>query len=227
MRCTPCQKRRIESVISTLRKKNLDAQRKRVRGIIAAARQLDAITYERHKDDGRLYVKTFLISDRRNRNGWRASWNSIKKHHKSFIGKPGIEYMKCGDTGCSLDHTAGPSYEESEHMQERYRVSTIVDTVLDESNHTAYAIHRIESDDFADKILRNEIRYLSPSIWPDRERTTMQLTDNDEWHIDTTGWRGLHDAWVHSPAYGHDARVIDKCAGESASCITELRNSLS
>lgn len=202
MGCTPCQQNRIKNIIGKVR-------------------QLKAVDY--YKKDNILYVKTFLINDTRNNNGWRASWDSIKKNAKTFIGKPGIEYTKCGKHGCVLDHTEGETYDESIHIQEKYRVSTIVDVVLDESTHTAYVIHKIENEEFAKKIESKEIRYLSPSIWPNREKTTMTLTDRDEWYIDTTDWDGLHDAWVDQPAFGHDARVVGECRGDD-SCIAKLRD---
>ena len=213
-KCTPCEKVRIEKIIAKLK-------------------QLHAVEY--FTDDGHdnyddnnnaLYIKTFLISDKRNNNGWRADWASIKKNIKSFVGKPGIEYKKCGIHGCMLDHTDGHSYDNNIHIQEKYRVSTIVNTILDEATHTAYAIHKIEDDTFAEKIRREEIQYLSPAIWPNKEKTTMHLTDDDEWYIDTTDWQGLHDAFVDSPAYGHQAKIVGQCEGSSSECLTELDNKL-
>ena len=202
-------------------------QKTRVKGIVTKLKQLQPtqlheVEYATVNDV--LYLKTFLISDKRNRRGWRASWNSIKKNIKSFHGKPGIEYTKCGEYGCMLDHTDAGSYEENLHVQENYKVTTIVDTVLDEDSHTAYAIHRVENEDFAGKINRKEIKYLSPSIWPNKEKTTMYKADeNDEWYIDTTDWTGVHDAWVHSPAFGHVAKIVGECVG-GVECINKLKN---
>ena len=175
-----------------------------------------------------LYVKTFLINDERNRNGWRASWGSIRRMHKTFRNQPGIEFWACGEKGCLRDHTEDQkSYRANEKHQRKYSVSTIVDTVLDEATHTAYAIHRIDRPDFAEQIRRGVVKYLSPSIWPDREKTEFRLVKDapdlaNEWHIDTTGWRGLHDAWVDVPAYGPQARVIATCEGRE-DCPALLR----
>ena len=226
-KCTPCQAKRIQAII------------KKVRYLKAAEEYLKHSTYQTHtkeevyhkpiefyrKKDGKLYIKTFLIDDTRNNNGWRASWNSIKKRIRTFIGRPGIEYMKCDQYGCMLDHTIAPTFEENLHVQEPHRVTTIVDTALDESTHTAYAIHRVENEEFAQKIESGEIKYLSPSIAPVKEKTTIsQNPDNDdEWYIDTTDWRGLHAAFVHMPAYNHKARVVGKCTGDEK-CVTELKN---
>ena len=190
--------------------------------MLSKIRSLRALEYIRYEDDGKLYVKTFLIDDQRNNNGWRASWNSIKNNVKSFHGRPGIEYFICDIHGCNRDHTAGDTLKDSEHEQESYRVTTIVDTILDEATHTAYAIHRVDDKQFAEKIEKGEIKYLSPSIWPNREKTTLTLSEHDEWYIDTTDWEGLHDAWVDSPAYGHKARIVGACKGDE-SCIPELK----
>ena len=205
------------------KKKALTAsQKKKLKGIVTKLKQLHAV--ESFTKDGQLYLKTFLVSDVRNNNGWRASWNSIKKNVKSFIGRPGIEYFKCGIHGCQRDHTDADTFEKNIHVQEKYRVSTIVDVTLDESTHTAYAIHRIDDEEFKGKIERKEVRYLSPSLFPNREKTTMYKADStDEWYIDTTDWIGVHDAWVDNPAFNHAARIVGECFG-GKECITELKS---
>lgn len=195
----PCQQAQLQSIVN----------------------QLKALNAVEVLDNG--YIKTFLISDERNSNGWRVSWDSIKKNAKTFIGKPGIEYQKCGQRGCLLDHTGGEDYEDSLHQQERYRVSTITDVQLDEGTHTAYAIHKIENPEFAEKIKKGEIRYLSPSIWPNKEKTLMyRMSENDEWYIDTTDWTGIHDAFVDIPAFGSKAKVVKHCT--EGDCRKELLN---
>ncbi|ABK77034.1 hypothetical protein CENSYa_0398 [Cenarchaeum symbiosum A] len=167
------------------------------------------------KGEGNTYVKTFLINDERNRNGWRASWESIRNNTKSFVGKPGIEFIKCGDRGCLRDHSPGhKDYSKAPKSDQKHKVSTIIDVQLDEATHTAYAIHRIDSPGLAEIIKQDEIKYLSPSIWPNREKTTVIGAD-DEWYIDNTDWKGVHDAWVDMPAFGHPARVIAACDGTS------------
>ena len=200
--------------------KPLSATDNIMRYMLSQLRQLHAI--EHYRKDGDLYVKTFLVDETRNKNGWRASWASIKKNVKTFHKRPGIEYYKCTVHGCNMDHTEGDTLKEAVHAQEPHRVSTIMDTVLDEPTHTAYAIHKIHNEDFAKKIEQGVVKYLSPSIWPNKEKTTMALSDDDEWHIDTTDWTGLHDAWVDNPAFGHKARVVGQCRGDK-SCITELK----
>ena len=178
---------------------------------------------------GKLYVRTFLIDDTRNSMGWRVSWDSIKKHINTFKGKPGIEFTRCsknrdGAKVCHLDHTQGENYNDATHKQEKYRGSTITDIQLDHKTHTAYAIHRVDDPELAKKIVAGQIKYLSPSVWPDNEGTSRQVKfEKDsagewagQWIIDTTKWRGLHEAWVDQPAYGDKARVTDQCMGTTA-----------
>lgn len=181
------------------------------------------------RKDGDLYVSTFLIDDDRNGRGWRVSWDSIKRKAKTFIGMPGIEYFTCDTHGCQRDHTEAKTYNKSVNKQKKYKVTTIADIAYDESTHTAYAIHRVERGNkgttFGAKIEDGTIRYLSPSIWPNHEQTTLNLSEKNEWYINTTDWEGLHDAFVDNPAYGHKARVIDTCRGGDE-CITKLKQDL-
>ena len=170
--------------------------------------------------DGKTYLRTFLINDERNNNGWRVSWGSIKKHAKSFIGRPGIEFKKCTKQGCMLDHTEGKSFQDSLHKQKKYKVSTIRKIEYDEPTHTAYAIHEIHDQKFADKVKKGEIQYLSPSIWPDKESMQIGVDDDMKLNIDTTSWRGIHDAFVDAPAYGPMAKIDKICADKS--CMQQL-----
>ena len=57
------------------------------------------------------FAKIFLISDKRNKMGWRVSWDSIVKNADDFIGKPGIHFLKCDETAgkCEYDHTETPT----------------------------------------------------------------------------------------------------------------------
>ena len=83
------------------------------------------------------FLKTFAINDTRNKNGWKAVWEGIRKHLHTFKGKPGIEFIKCNQDGCDLDHTEAKTEELSLKVQEPFRVTTIIDFSFDESTHTA------------------------------------------------------------------------------------------
>lgn len=173
------------------------------------------------------YVRTWLIDATRNSNQWRVTWDSIKRHAKSFIGRPGIEYKECDTEGhCERVHVNDGTKDGTLKKQEPYRVSTITDVELDESTQTAYAIHRIDSPEFAERLKSGQIRYLSPAIHVDHEKTMFtHNTHTGEFGIDTTGWTGLHDAWVDVPAYGPKAVVKGICDGTGPSCTEKFGRS--
>ena len=155
------------------------------------------------KDSKGNFAKIFLINDQRNKNEWRATWESIKKNAQDFIGKPGIEYTKCVDGECDLDHTDASTYAQNLKVQEQFRVSTIIDIILDENTHTAFAIHEINDDTFAKKLQREEVKYVSPSIWPKQgQYEIIGKKANGELVIDVFSWYGLHSAFVNKPAFG-------------------------
>jgi len=111
------------------------------------------------------FIKTFAINDKRNKNGWRAVWEGIKKNIDSFIGRPGIEFIKCDSDGCDLDHTEAQTKELSLEVQEPFRVTTIVKPILDEKTHTAYFIHKVNDTNFFERVKNYEVEFVSPSIW--------------------------------------------------------------
>ena len=169
------------------------------------------------------YAKVFLLNDQRNKNGWRVTWESIKKNASDFIGRPGIEYVKCEGTVCDLDHTDGTTYEQNLKVQEQYRVSTIVDYVLDEATHTAYAIHQINSKGFAKKLSQKLIRYVSPSIWPKHGAYEILGKNTDGRPlVDVYDWKAIHSAWVTKPAFGDDAKIVAQCDGTGHDCKLQL-----
>ena len=173
-------------------------------------------------DAKRRLLKTFLISDVRNKNQWRVSWNSIKQYAKSFVGFPGIAYEKCEMGSCDLDHTQGATYEGSLENQKEYIVSNIIDVVFDEVNHTAWAIHEVLDDEFWEEIRAGRIKYVSPAIWPSKEHVVVIEPGEDGIPlVDCTKWQPLHLAFVHEPAYGITAEVRAHCTG-GAECYSEV-----
>ncbi len=61
------------------------------------------------------FIKTFAFNTKRNKNGWRVIWDSIKKRISDFLDKPGIKFVKCEGTICDLDHTEGATLNVSKH----------------------------------------------------------------------------------------------------------------
>ena len=175
------------------------------------------------KDRTGNFAKIFLMNDQRNKNEWRATWESIKENAEDFIGKPGIEYTKCVDGKCDLDHTDATTYAQNLTVQETFRVSAIVDIILDENTHTAYAIHEINDDAFAEKLQKQEVKYVSPSIWPKQgQYEIIGKKANGALVIDVFSWYALHSAYVNNPAFGDDAKVVAQCSDHGEACMMRM-----
>ena len=180
-----------------------------------------------------MYLLTFLIDDTVNTRRWAASWDSIKKLAKTFHGMPGLAYTRCGYSGCKLDHPPaleGETFQQAAHKQKPYRVTTILDTILDEETHTAYAIHRVDDPDFAQRVRNGEIKFLSPGVYrtegdlkKDQIRTKRTINGISGIWVETTDWKGLHDAFVSRGAYGDKATIVDSCEGAGKYCVRKLR----
>ena len=165
------------------------------------------------------FVKTFAINDKRNKNGWRATWEGIKKNIHTFLddgGRPGIEYVACDGTVCDLDHTDGTTKEISIDVQEDFRVTTLIDFTLNEDTHTAYFIHEVLSDETWEKLEKQLLKFVSPSLWPKEGGFDIIGTmPNGLPKLDVWEWDGLHTAFVNNPAFGDEARVTAMCEGEN------------
>jgi len=160
------------------------------------------------------FLKTFAINDKRNKNGWRAVWSGVRKNIETFKGKPGIEFVKCDEDGCDLDHTEAQTEEMSLQVQEPFRVTTIVGFTFDESIHTAYFIDKVNDSNFFEKVKSGEIKYVSPSIWPKSGGyEIVGQMENGQPMIDVWEWSGLHKAYVNKPAFGDDAKITATCEG--------------
>ena len=184
-----------------------------------------------------LYLKTFALNTKRNKNGWRVTWDSIKKNIGDFIGMPGILYNKCIGTVCDLDHTEGTTYEASVEAQKDYITTQIIDYTLDEQNETGYVIHKVNDPDgdFAKQVMGGEIKYVSPSVWPIQGSYDVNgTTDNGLPMIDAYDWKPIHIAFVNDPAFGDDAKITATCEGQNCQMrllsarelSTEKRNNL-
>jgi len=163
------------------------------------------------------FVRTFGMNSQRNKNEWRATWESIKKYIHTALEFPGIEYEVCKADGCDLDHVEADTFEENVAKQKPYARTKIIDFILDEEKESADLIHEVFDDDFWGKLKRREIKYVSPLIWPlahgvkvlGRGRAGLPI-------IDTSAWKFVHDAFLkNNPAYGTDiATVKTMCDGK-------------
>lgn len=167
--------------------------------------------------DGK-FVRTFAMNSKRNKNEWRATWESIKKYIHTALEFPGIEYEVCRSEGCDLDHVEADTFEENVAKQKPFVRTKIIDYVLDEENESADFIHEVIDDEFWKKLQKREIKYVSPLIWPltngvkvlGRGRADLPI-------IDTNAWKFVHDAFLkNNPAYGDDtATVKTMCDGKN------------
>jgi len=179
------------------------------------------------KGESGKFIRTFGFNTKRNNNEWRITWDSIKQHIGTAIGRPGIEYEKCVEAKCDLDHVEADSFEENIVKQKPFERTKIISYILDEENETVDLIHKVndndEGEEFFKKIQDGEIQFVSGMVWPatggyDNLGTgRIGLPIIDAYH-----WKYVHHAFLTSkPAYGEDvAQVKTTCEGED--CQVQL-----
>ena len=167
------------------------------------------------------YIKSFLISDTVNLNKWQATHEANITNLDTFLGRPGIHYLNAEG---KRDHTGATSFEKSLQLQELYRAASIIAVGSDISTKKNWQISKMVDDDVTEKIRSGEIKWISPSIWPD-ENAVEIIDHTDGSKIDRVhGYRGLHYAFVDEPAYGVDAEIKSFCDGTTKQCQIELQN---
>jgi len=173
------------------------------------------------------FVRTFGINTKRNNNEWRVTWDSIKQHIGTAIGRPGIEYEKCVEGKCDLDHVEADSFEENILKQKPFERTKIIDYILDEENETVDLIHQVndneEGNEFFKKIQDGEIQFVSAMVWPATGGYDMLGTGRVGLPIiDAYHWKYVHHAFLTSnPAYDEDTAIVrTTCEGED--CQVQL-----
>jgi len=173
-------------------------------------------------EEGR-FVRTFGMNSQRNKNEWRATWESIKKYVHTALQFPGIEYEVCKAEGCDLDHVEADTFEENVAKQKPFQRTKIIDYVINEEEESVDFIHKVEDDNFWEKLQKREIKYVSPLIWPlvngvkvlGKGRAGLPI-------IDTNAWKFVHDAFLkNSPAYGKGTATV-KTMCEGKDCDVKL-----
>ncbi len=164
------------------------------------------------------FVRTFGMNSERNKNEWRATWDSIKKYIHTALQFPGIEYEVCKKEGCDLDHVEADTFEENVEKQKPFERTKIIDYILNEKDESVDLIHEVNDDSFWSKLQKKEIKYVSPLIWPLANGVKILGTGRAGLPIiDTNAWRFVHHAFLkNNPAYGKDtATVKTMCEGEN------------
>jgi len=164
------------------------------------------------------FIKGFLLNTKRNKNGWKVSWDSILKHASDFVNHPGIYYEPIED---EPDHTEGATYRENMANQEDYRVVNIVSVSLDEATQTLNYVGEILDEEFEALWESGKINMTSPAVWPE-EMEHVGTTEDGKPMLDVSKWRALHIAYINDPAYGDDAITLATCDGDGQSCKIRL-----
>ena len=167
------------------------------------------------------YIKSFLISDKINLNDWQATHEANISNLDTFLGRPGIHYIN-PENG-KRDHTGATTFEKSLQIQELYRAASIIAVGSDIPTKKNWQVSKMVDDDVAEKIKSGEIKFISPSIWP--EENAVEIIDStDGTKVDVVhDYKGLHYAFVDEPAFGVEAEIKSFCDGTTKACQIELQ----
>lgn len=183
-------------------------------------------TFDKWKGKSGKFVRTFGLNTKRNKNEWRVSWQSIKRHINTAINRPGIEFEKCEGGKCDLDHVEAETFESVIKKQKPFERTKIIDYVLNEETETVDLIHEVLDDEFFEKLKSGEIQYVSAMVWPatggyevhGRGRADLPIVDAEH-------WRFVHHAFLRdNPAYGKDTATV-KTTCEGSNCQVQMLSS--
>src|SRR5215510_1524565 len=114
------------------------------------------------EDNGRLYLKAFLLDASVNINEWGVSPASLPKNINTFIGKPLVLTEK-------FDHPLPTEHDSLDHWlayQETFRIGTIVDVVPRDGRY--YALIEVTNGDAKRAFEQGHLpNYVSPAIAQD------------------------------------------------------------
>lgn len=163
------------------------------------------------------FIKGFLLNTKRNKNGWRVTWDSILTYSSDFINHPGIYMTKFGEP----DHTDGISYKDNMVAQEEFRVVNIIDVLPCADTQTLNYVGEIIDAEFEELWNAGKINMTSPAVWPEEMEQVGTMIDGRP-ELDVFQWRALHVAYINDPAYGNDANTITTCDGDGIACRVRL-----
>lgn len=167
------------------------------------------------------YIKSFLISDVINLNKWQATHEANIANLDTFLGRPGIHYINPENN--KRDHTGATTFEKSLQIQELYRAASIIAVGSDIPTKKNWQVSKMVDDDVASKIKSGEIKFISPSIWPEEGAVEIiNQTDGDVVDV-VHNYKGLHYAFVDEPAFGVEAEIKSFCDGTTKACEIELQ----
>ena len=194
-------------------------------------------TNVKYEENGRHYIKAFLLDSTKNINNWGVNPESLEDHINSFIGKPLVltesfnhpmppDFDRVADTYYDNDnnpHNTVKVDDIVEHWlayQEDFRVGNIID--ITNKGDTYYSIIELTDPQAKEAFRDNEVPlFVSPAI--------AQL-DPYEDPSNITKWTGVHLAIVSDPAYTIKKALVTGQCHESADnhndngkCLLQLR----
>ena len=177
---------------------------------ICGAMEKQAATTEIIEDNGKFFLKAFLLDSSLNANSWGVDPTTLDQNINTYIGKPLVlqDDFQHPDSGDS-------NYDHHMAYQDKFRIGNIIDIVNKDSIYSAI----IEVTDNAAKeaFKKGDLPlYVSPQLFHDavgKEPDTATKT-----------WRGTHLAIVKEPAFGvMKARVEGQCSGSPNQCLAQLK----
>jgi hypothetical protein len=174
--------------------------------VIYMQRNIDYFT-----SDSRFFIKSFLIDDSINANGWGVSRDAIKDSIRSAIGKPFV---------IDFDTFSHPTAERVDMLlreQEKYRVGTIIDVSYNDGY--AWFIAEINDPRAIKAIKDGIVKFVSPSIIVDESNVARDSNGNEI----INKFVVAHVAGVKEPAFGIIAQINAQCSGSRQTCLNMLR----
>ena len=91
-----------------------------------------AAATETFEDNGKFYIKAFLLDSSVNKNAWGVDPSTLDQNINTYIGKP----LVLQD---DFDHpnSDDPSYDHQTQYQEKFRIGNIIDIVNKDSTYSA------------------------------------------------------------------------------------------
>jgi len=162
------------------------------------------------EQDGKLFLRAFLLDSSVNLNGWGVSKDTLKRNLQTYIGKPLVVQEDFGHP-----QSEDPNYDHQLQYQESFRIGNI--NAIVENNGIYSAIIEVTDPQAKDAFrLGNLPLYVSPQLFHDGIATEPE--DN------MVNWRGTHLAIVDQPAFGAvKARVTGQCNGDITTCTAQLK----
>ena len=159
-------------------------------------------------EDGKLFLKTFLIDASINENEWGVTADSIPQNIESVIGKPVVLVSNFDHPQLVDNRRLEPNLE----YQKRFSIGNYTKYFQDGS--VWWGIAEVTDPLAREAIENNDIPFfVSPRIF---------RLDITEPRTATKKWTFVHGAIVDKPAYGAKATIPAVCEGSSEQCTPAL-----